>query len=142
MELSTKANGIDSQGKSMAEVIKYGATVAFMKVIGKMTKLTVEEGSSTPMEISTTAIGRTTRPMDTESTPTRTEPNTRATGSTISSTVKEWDIGPMVAGRSTMVITSAKRVWPGSLRGGFRARKVLVDAEQISPNQVAFLGSK
>ena len=94
------------------------------------------------MEMSMTASGRMTWLMDLEHTIMLMALITKVIGSMISSTVKEWDIGPMVASRSTMVITSAKRVWPGSLRGGFRAQKVLVDAEHIRSTQVAFLGSK
>ena len=44
MVLSMKENGIGKPARSMEEGIKYGATVVFMKDIGKMTRLTDEAG--------------------------------------------------------------------------------------------------
>ena len=59
------------------------------------------------MVISMTAIGRTTRPMGTESTLTQMEPSTRAIGSMISSTGKAWKNGPTAL--SMKVLTSSVR---------------------------------
>ena len=39
-----KENGIDPLVRNMEEVTRYGATEASMKDIGKMTRLTDEEG--------------------------------------------------------------------------------------------------
>lgn len=60
------------------------------------------------MAISTTGIGRTTRHMGTVSTPTLMGPSMKATGSTISSTVREWKSGRMVLSTREH-ISSAKK---------------------------------
>ena len=75
-----KVNGIGRLDRSMEEATKYGATAVYMKGTGKMTKLTDEAGSFMLMATFMMAIGRTIRPMATESIPTRMVRSTKDTG--------------------------------------------------------------
>ena len=77
----------------MEEATKYGATEVFMKDTGKTTRPTGAVDLYMLMVIFTMAIGKTIKPMATESTRTRTVPNMRVTGSMTNSTVKVWRSG-------------------------------------------------
>jgi hypothetical protein len=80
----------------MVEDIKSGVMAAFTKVIGNATKLMVVEDSFMLMETFMTDIGRMIKPMDMDNILIPMVLNTKATGSTISSTVKAKSTGQMV----------------------------------------------
>lgn len=68
---------------------RFGQTDRCTKDGGEITKPMERDDLSTPTETCTMAPGSTIRLMDTESTATWMEPNMKATGRKINSTVKE-----------------------------------------------------
>jgi len=77
---TTKENGIHIPKSVMDEDIKFGATVVFMRAIGKLIKLMAVADLYMLMATSMMATGAMIRHMDLVSTLTRTAPNTKVIG--------------------------------------------------------------
>ena len=92
----TKENGIHILKRGTDVDIKFGATVVFMKDIGKLIRPMAVADSYTPMATFMPDTGKMTRPTVSASTRTRTAPSMKATGLTINNMVKVKSTGLMV----------------------------------------------
>jgi hypothetical protein len=95
MELITKVNGILLMRQDMEEDIKFGLMEVFMKVTGKMIKLTDAGDWYMQMEIFMTVIGKMIKLMGSVNILIPMVHNTKVIGLMISNTVKVKRLGQM-----------------------------------------------